>query len=99
MNTGTLDTADTFTTGVATPPLGPPLDWGENEELIWIKTEIEKSTEIGRGSDSVDWLGIRDRGSRLLSLTTDWVLLTASARAAVHADGLCALPSRARASH
>lgn len=92
MNTGTLDTADTSNTGVATPPPGPPLDWDETEDLLWIKAEIEKSTLIGREAVPVDWAGIVQRASGFLSQTTDWILVAATARASVHADGFDALP-------
>jgi type VI secretion system protein VasJ len=81
MSTGTLDTA----------PPGPPLDWDQDEDLIWVKTEVERSTAIERDSAPIDWAGIRARSSRFLELTSDWILLVARARAAVHADGMSEL--------
>jgi type VI secretion system protein VasJ len=92
MSTGTLDTADTSNTGVATPPPGPPLDWDDDKDLVWIKREIEKSTLFGRESAPVDWAGIAERASGFLTRTTDWVLVVATARATVQCDGLSALP-------
>src|SRR5688572_15031959 len=92
MSSGTLDAADTSNTGVATLPPNTPLDWDENEDLLWIRAEIEKSTKIEKQSVPVDWPGIVVRAKGFLTLTTDWVLVAAAARAAVHVDGLGALP-------
>ena len=92
MSTGTLDTAGTPNTGVATAPPGPPLDWDQDADLIWIKSEVERSTAIERDSEPIAWEGIRDRASRFVALTPDWILIVARARAAVHVDGMGQLP-------
>jgi len=92
MSTGTLDTADTSQAGAALAPPGAPLDWDENEDLIWVKTEVQRSTAIERDAAPINWAGIRDRASGFLALTSDWILLMARARAAVHVDGMSELP-------
>ena len=92
MNTGTLDTAGTQQAGAAPAPPGPPLDWDQDADLLWIKAEVERSTAIERDSAPIDWAGVRSRSSRFLALTSDWILLVAHARAAVHVDGMGELP-------
>src|SRR5688572_8559130 len=92
MNTGTLDTTDSSKAGALPVPPGPPLEWDQDGDLIWIKTEVERSTAIERDSAPIDWAGIRSRASTFLALTSDWILLVARARAAVQVDGLSELP-------
>jgi type VI secretion system ImpA/VasJ family protein len=69
---------------------GSALDWQNDPDLLWVKAEIEKTTAIPRRA--ADWQGLLERCERLLARSTDWLLLCAAARAAVHLRGVSALP-------
>lgn len=72
-------------TTAAEPPCGPALDWYEDEDLIWLAGQIDRTS--GAPPLPVDWADIQERATKLLARSKDWVLFCLVARSLAHREG------------